>query len=72
MAMTGLGMKSAVKAAWESATGQPMPAAAESVWLAVCGAIVTYIQTNAQVAVVSVSGVTTGPGVSGPGTGTVL
>lgn len=35
-------------------------------------AIVDYIKTNALVGVnvVSVSGVTTGPGVSGPGTGT--
>ncbi len=40
-----------------------------------CAAIVTHIQTNALVAgpvvVTSVSGVTTGPGVSGPGAGTL-
>lgn len=44
-----------------------------SMMKAMCGAFVQHIQTNAQVTanvtVVSVSGVTTGPGVSGPGTG---
>lgn len=43
-------------------------------WKAIAGAIVLHIQTNAvvqsTVAVASVSGVTTGPGASGPGTGT--
>jgi len=44
------------------------------VWQTIANQIVTHIQSNAQVstnvAVASVSGVTTGPGVSGPGTGT--
>lgn len=40
-------------------------------WQSICAAIVTHITGNAQVVVTSVSGVTTGPGVSGPGTGTV-
>jgi len=35
------------------------------------GAIVSHIQSNAVVNVTSVSGVTTGGGVSGPGTGTI-
>jgi hypothetical protein len=35
-------------------------------------AIVSHIQANGQVIVASVSGVTTGPGVSGPGTGTIV
>lgn len=64
-------MRDAVKAAWESATGQEMTEPAETVWLAVCTAIVTYIQASAVVSVTSVSGVTTGSGVSGPGTGVV-
>lgn len=41
---------------------------------AMCGAIVLHIQTfaivNSSVAVIAVSGVTTGLGLSGPGTGT--
>ena len=64
-------MKAAVKAAWESATGQTMNSHAEVAWQAVCDAIVDYIQSEAQVVVTSVSGVTVGAGVSGPGTGTV-
>jgi hypothetical protein len=36
-----------------------------------CDRIVAHIQTNAQVIVTSVSGVTTGVGISGPGTGTI-
>jgi hypothetical protein len=34
-------------------------------------AIVTHIQTQGQVVVISVTGVTPGGGVSGPGTGTI-
>lgn len=34
-------------------------------------AIIYHIQTNAQVAVASVSGVQVGPGVSGPGAGVI-
>lgn len=44
------------------------------VWKAISSAIVNHITGNAQintnVSVTSVSGVTTGPGVSGPGSGT--
>jgi hypothetical protein len=39
---------------------------------ALAQAITQHIVTNAQVIVQSVSGVTTGPSVSGPGTGTIL
>lgn len=43
-------------------------------WKAICGAIVTHIQVNAvvtaQVTVTSVTGVTAGGAVSGPGAGT--
>lgn len=45
-------------------------------WEDIADAIIEHIKTNAvvnsMVAVTSVSGVTTGPGVSGPGTGTAL
>lgn len=43
-------------------------------WLfeAIGEGVVEYVQANAQVAVVSVSGVTTGGAASGPGTGTIL
>jgi hypothetical protein len=38
---------------------------------ALASAIIDYLKFNAIVNVTSVSGVTTGPGVSGPGTGTI-
>ena len=41
------------------------------VFLALAQAVVTHIQTAAVVNVTSVTGVTTGPGVSGPGIGTI-
>ena len=41
-------------------------------WRDIADVIIKHIQTNAQVNVVSVSGVTTGPGISGPGTGTIV
>lgn len=47
------------------------PAQRQAIFRAMGEAIVVHILT-AQVVVVSVSGVTTGPGVSGPGTGTLL
>lgn len=50
------------------------PAQLQQVWRAVCGEHKTEINDNAEVmttvAVTSVSGVTPGGGVSGPGTGT--
>ena len=39
--------------------------------LAICQEIVTAIKTTAVVNVISVTGVKTGPGTSGPGTGTI-
>lgn len=69
MAMTGAGLASAVKAA---ISGIPEDSRDhDAVWNAVGDALVAYIKTNAQVVVTSVSGVTTGGGVSGPGTGTI-
>lgn len=69
MPMTGAGLAAAVKAAVAS-----IPEADrdhDAVWNAVGDAIVTFIQSNAVVTIASVSGVTTGPGVSGPGVGTI-
>lgn len=43
----------------------------QAIFRAIGNAITTHITANAVVAVASVSGVTTGPGVSGPGAGTV-
>ena len=74
MAMTGPGMAAAVVAAIETVDTQMTPAQIAQLtagWDAICGAIVLYIQTNAVVEVTSVSGVSTGGGVSGPGTGTI-
>jgi hypothetical protein len=42
-----------------------------AVWRAIATAIVAHIQLNAVVTVTSVSGVTTGAGVSGPGVGSI-
>lgn len=69
MAMVGSGLAAAVKAAVAA-----IPEANrdhDAVWDAVGDAIINYIKANAQVIVTSVSGVTTGAGVSGPGTGTL-
>lgn len=44
----------------------------EDKWKEIAGIIVDHIKTYGQVNVVSVSGVTTGTGVSGPGTGTIV
>lgn len=71
MALNGTAMKNAVMASIQSATGNELPEIAETVWQAVCDAIVTYITTNAVVNVASVSGVTVGAGVSGPGLGVI-
>jgi len=50
--------------------GVTEPTAVES-WKQFGDALVTYLTTNTVVAVASVSGVTTGGGVSGPGSGTI-
>jgi hypothetical protein len=55
----------------EARTGHEMRDAAVEVWDAVAEAIVEHIQASAVVTVASVSGVTPGSGVSGPGTGTI-
>lgn len=48
------------------------PLQRKAVWDAIALAIVTHIQINGTVVVASVTGVTTGPGVSGPGTGVIV
>ena len=73
MAMNSDAMGAAVAAAVDAlseAEKKDLP----TVWKTICGEIVDHITANAAVAttvtVASVSGVTTGPGVSGPGAGT--
>lgn len=72
MAMTGAGLATAIKNAIEAVSEENRDY--DAMWSAIAGAIVSYIQANAQVAttvtVTSVNGVTTGGGVSGPGAGT--
>ena len=75
MALNGIVLGDAIKVALDAAAAGT-PAASEAqrtaIWRAIGTAIVTHIQTQGTVvvAVASVSGVTTGPGVSGPGAGT--
>jgi len=47
------------------------PAELDKLTLSIAEAVIEHIVANALVTVASVSGVTTGPGVSGPGTGTI-
>lgn len=72
MAMNGGALGSQIKTAIEAAFGVELPESSGDAWDAIGNAIVAHIQANAQVVVASVSGVTTGGGVSGPGTGTIL
>lgn len=71
MAMVGNDMGDAIKAAIDGVSDKTDRSA---LFRAIGTAIVTYIQGHAQVAstvvVTNVSGVTTGPGTSGPGAGT--
>ena len=71
MALSKTTLQSLIKSKVEAVTGYAMTETAQEVWLAVADAIVTHITTSGVVAVASVSGVTTGGGVSGPGTGTI-
>lgn len=58
----------------QAVAGSPVatPLQRKAIWDAIALAIITHIQVNGTVVVVSVSGVTVGPGVSGPGAGTIL
>lgn len=69
MPLLGSGLASAVKTAVAAIPQDERTH--DAVWNAIGDAIVTYITTNAVVVVASVSGVTTGGGTSGPGTGTI-
>ncbi len=81
MAMTGAGLKAARKAAKDGVIATYVALAplnnaqrlalGEDMMLADSEAIVAYIQANAAVVVTSVTGVTTGGAVSGPGTGSI-
>jgi hypothetical protein len=71
MAMSKTSLRDRIKSKWEAKTGTTMTSAALDAWEAVADAIIEEIQTNAAVTVTSVSGVTTGVGTSGPGTGTI-
>ena len=75
MALAKASMAAKIKAAI-TAVGDPSgyitPAAyADACREAMCLGIIQELQTNAAVAVASVSGVTPGGGASGPGTGTI-
>lgn len=72
--MNGIVLGDAIIASIDAAVAaDPHASAAQrtAVWRAIGTAIVAHITANAQVNVISVSGVTVGAGVSGPGTGTV-
>lgn len=74
MALSAAALSSAMKSALDAAFGG---LAAEEdgnrakLCDAIAGAVVDHIKANAVVSVTSVSGVTTGGGVSGPGSGTI-
>jgi len=72
MALSSTVLVELIKTKVEAATTYEMPALSQTVWTAIAEAIVEHITTAGVVAVTitSVSGVTTGGGVSGPGTGT--
>lgn len=69
MPLVGAGLAAAIKSAIANLPEDGRDH--DATWNAIGDAIVSYITLNATVTVISVSGVTTGPGVSGPGTGTI-
>lgn len=67
MALAKAALVSALQSAFEDLSGKTAAQKAQ----AIADAIDTFVKTGTvTVSVTSVSGVTTGPGVSGPGTGT--
>lgn len=70
MALDGDALGLAMKAAVDSLSDADKRDRTK-VFKAMGGAIVTYLVANTVVAVVSVSGVTPGGGLSGPGSGTI-
>lgn len=69
MAMNSVTLATAIKAAL--GLNPATDAEAIAAWDAISAEIISHIQANAVVTVASVSGVTVGTGVSGPGTGTI-
>jgi len=73
MPMNGTVLGDALISAIDTAvevTPQAGPAQRQAIWRAIGAAIVTHVKgATVTVTVTSVSGVTVGPGVSGPGTG---
>lgn len=75
MALNGIVLGDAIKAAIDTAVAssrEANEAQRTAVWRAIGNAIVAHITGSGTVVVTSVSGVTTGVGVSGPGTGTIV
>ena len=70
-ALLGTGMAGAIYTAMQGVTGFQTSLSGQQFANAIATAVVNQIKTTAIVTVTSVSGVTTGPGVSGPGLGTV-
>jgi len=71
MALSATVLAELIKA--KSAVKQADPTAPEGWFIDILAeSIVEHITTQAQVVVTSVSGVTTGPSVSGPGAGTIV
>lgn len=70
MAMNGDTMATAIIAAINTLSNEDK-ADQEKVMKAMCGAIVSHIQTNATISVTNVTAVQPGGGVSGPGSGTI-
>lgn len=64
--VTGAAINSAVQALTTEQKSDP-----ETCWKTIMRVIYAHLVTDAVVVVASVSGVTTGPGTSGPGTGTL-
>lgn len=77
MALNAASLSAEMKAAVDTAVaaalagGDSIDSIRTDIFDALASAIVTHITTNAVVTVASVSGVTTGPGSSGPGAGTI-
>lgn len=71
MALDPIVLRGLIVTKIQEATGNELPAVAQAVWLAVAEAIVDHLTTAGVVEVTSVSGVTTGTGVSGPGVGVI-
>lgn len=75
MPLSGNALGDAIKAAVDAYVSGADPAGVNyrrDLFRTMGNAIVTYLVANASVVVASVSGVTTGGGTSGPGTGTIV